>query len=228
MIPTKEYIEQRFERFNQLMFEGKLPKPQIKLSKAKTYLGMCVAKKRRTLLGKTILYDFKLRISTFYDLPEQEVEDTIIHEMIHYYIGLNKLKDTSSHGKLFRQIMNSINERHGRHLTISHKATKEQREQAVNHRRKWNVVAVITFKDGKTGIKVLPRIKERILHYHNNVITNIKVKSIQLYMSSDVFFNKYPCSSALNVIYIDKEELFAHITNAEMMQCDGKSIVRGN
>lgn len=227
MKPTKEYIERKFEEFNRQMFEGKLTMPKIELSKAKTFLGMCVAKKRRTLFGRTFLYDFKLRISTCYDLPEQDVEDTIIHEMIHYYIGINKLKDTSPHGKIFRQIMNRINEQYGRHLTISRKATTEQREQAVTNRRKWHVVATITFKDDRTGIKVLPRITERILYYYNNVITNSNVVNIKLYMSNDVFFNRYPCSSALNVIYIDKDELLIHIANAESMQCDGKSIIRG-
>ena len=51
MKATIPYVETKFEKFNQLMFDGKLPQLPIELSDAKTFLGMCVYKKRRTLLG---------------------------------------------------------------------------------------------------------------------------------------------------------------------------------
>ena len=106
MKATIPYIEKKFDEFNRLIFEGKLPRIPIELSNAKTFLGQCVYKKRRRPFGKPKLYDFRLRINTRIDLPEQELEDTIIHEMIHYYIGYNKLEDASSHGPLFLQMMN--------------------------------------------------------------------------------------------------------------------------
>ena len=49
--------------------------------------------------------------NTRVDLPEREVEDTIIYEMIHYHIGYNWLEDASAHGPLFLSIMNE--DRHG-------------------------------------------------------------------------------------------------------------------
>ena len=66
------------------MFAGQLPKLPIELSDAKTFLGKCVFKIRKGNDGKNICYDFKLRINTRIDLPETEIEDTIIHEMNHY------------------------------------------------------------------------------------------------------------------------------------------------
>jgi len=80
---TIPYIEQKFEEFNR-KFGGKLPKIPVELSDAKTFLGQYVYKKRRKPFGKTELYEFRLRINTRVDLPEREVEDTIIHEMIHF------------------------------------------------------------------------------------------------------------------------------------------------
>ena len=159
------FIEKKFEEFNKLMFAGELHKLPIELSNAKTFLGQCVFKIRRLTNGKTEKYDFRLRINTRIDLPEQELEDTIIHEMIHFYIGINQLNDTSAHG----QIMDAINVRYGRHMTITHKVTKEQREQAYDKRQHWHVVAIVEFKNGKTGIKVLPRIVPRILNYYNKI-----------------------------------------------------------
>lgn len=147
----------------------------------------CFKKKRNGLMGKVVNYDFVLRINTRFDLPQEIVEDTIIHEMIHYYIASNQLKDTSAHGQLFRTMMNGINARFGRHIAISHKPTETQKQQAREGRRSWHVVAVVTFTDGRTGVKVLPRIVERITYYYNKVLSAKDVSAIQLYMSNDTW-----------------------------------------
>lgn len=65
-----------------------------------------------------------LRINTRFDLPEDLLQDTILHEMIHYYIAVNHLRDTSTHGQLFRREMKRINEQGNRHITISYRLTK--------------------------------------------------------------------------------------------------------
>ena len=226
MKATIPYIEQKFEEFNRQMFGGKLPKIPVELSDAKTFLGQCVYKKRRKPFGKTELYDFRLRINTRIDLPEREVEDTIIHEMIHYYIGYNKLEDVSAHGPLFLSIMNEINRKFGRNLTVSHKSTQEQREQLQDKRSHYHVIAVVNFHDGRIGIKVLPRVLSSILYYYNNVLANKEISSIQLYMSNNVFFNRYPNSSALKVHFLETDEINKQLEGAEKMVCDGKSIRR--
>ena len=226
MKATVSYIEKKFEEFNRLIFGDKLPKIPVELSDAKTFLGQCVYKKRRKLFGKTQLYDFRLRINTRIDLPEREIEDTIIHEMIHYYIGYHQLEDTSAHGPLFLGMMNEINRKFGRSLTVSHKSTKEQREQLQDKRSRYHVIAVVNFHDGRTGIKVLPRVLRSILYYYNNVLTNREIASIKLYMSNNVFFNRYPNSSALKVHFLEADEINRQLTGAEKMSCDGKSVRR--
>ncbi|MBR5842245.1 MAG: SprT-like domain-containing protein [Bacteroidaceae bacterium] len=226
MKATIPYIEKKFEEFNQLIFEGKLPKLPIELSDAKTFLGMCVYKKRRTLWGKMECYDFKLRINTRIDLAEAEVEDIIIHEMIHYYIGYNKIVDTSAHGKVFRQLMQKINEQFGRHIRISHKPTQEQKEQMYGTKRQWRVVAFVVFKDGRTGIKVLPRIVPKIRNYYDLVGRESSVESIEMYMTNDTFFNRYPSSSALRVHYIDRADAEKHLEGANRLAWDGDRLIR--
>ena len=215
---TIPYVEKKFEEFNHLIFDGKLPKLPIELSDAKTFLGMCVYKRRRTLWGRTECYDFKLRINTRIDLPEAEVEDIIIHEMIHYYIGYNKIVDTSTHGRVFRQMMNTINERYGRHIRISHKPNMEQREQLYGTKERWRIVALVTFKDGQTGIKVLPKIKPKIANYYNAVSRESSVVSVELYMTNNTFFNRYPSSSVLRVHYIDRAEAEKQLDGAEKFE----------
>lgn len=211
MKPTIEYIEIKFGEFNHLIFDDKLPMLPIQLSNAKTFLGMLVYKKRRKLFGRIEKYDFRLRISTRMDLPEAEVEDTIIHEMIHYYIDYNGIKDTSAHGQVFRQMMSDINTRFGRHITITHKSTPEQRQQLVDTRKRWHVIAVVKFHDGRTGIKVLPRIRQRIVRYRNLILTSKEVCGVELYMSNDPYFNAYPVSSALKVHIAEPSEFESHL-----------------
>lgn len=214
MKPTLTYIETKFDEFNRQLFGGQLSRPPIQLSNAKSYLGLCVCKKRRTLLGRTVCYDFRLRFSTRLDLPESEVEDTIIHEMIHYYIGVNQLRDTSSHGQLFRQMMNDINERHQRHVTIRHRTTSEQRQQLTDTRRRPHVIAVVSFRDGRQGIKVLPRTVTSIRRYLRGINSIPDIAAVRLYVTDDPYFNQYPSSSALRVHLLDATVITAHLVGA--------------
>ncbi len=227
MIATIPYVEKKFEEFNQLIFAGKLPQIPIVLSDAKTFLGKCVWKKRMGSDMKEEYYDFRLRINTRLDLPESEVEDTLIHEMIHYYIGLNKLEDASSHGPMFIHLMNSINEKYGRNISISFKGTEEQNEQLVDKKQHYHVVALLKLHNGKTGIKVLPRVLPSILKFYNAVTVAKEVLSVRLYMSNDVFFNRFPNSAALKVSFVDEDEVLSHLKDAEVLICDGKKIKRG-
>lgn len=215
MIPTKQYIDQKFHEYNALMFGSKLSIPTIQLSKARTFVGQCAAKKRRTLLHGTQLFDFRLKFSICFDLTEREWEDTIIHEMIHYYIGSQGLKDSSAHGTLFRQMMENINNTYGRNLTISHKSTKEQKEVLYGQKKVWHVIAVVTFTDGRKGLKVLPRIRQRIQTYRATMLRSPKIHSIELYLSNDTYFNRFPNSSAFNVVLAKEEEFIPHIQQAE-------------
>ena len=224
MKASVDYVKSKFDEYNKLMFESKLPRPSIMLSSAKTFLGKCEFKKRRLPDGRVERYNFCLRINSRFDLTEQELEDTIIHEMIHYYIGIFQLNDTSAHGQIFRKMMNTINNQYGRHISISHKMTDGQREEAYDKRRRWHVVAVLEFSDGRTGIKVLPRVLPRILNYNNVMGTDRRVTGIKLYMSDNIFFNRYPNSSALNAIIVEKDIVMEHLSGARIIQCDGKQV----
>ena len=120
MIPTIPYIQSCFDEYNTRFFADSLPPIHIKLSNARTFLGkVTFVKHRKWLFGDWIYSNFTLRINTRYDLPEELIQDTILHEMIHYYIAINHLRDTSTHGRLFRSEMKRINAEGNRHITIS-------------------------------------------------------------------------------------------------------------
>ncbi len=120
---TKEYLVSKYSEFNHLIFDDSLPMIPIKLGRSKSALGYLKFRKHKNLFGKVTISGFSITISTKFDLSEQEIEDTLIHEMIHFYIYHNKLEDSSSHGHIFKKMMADINEKYGRKINISYRLT---------------------------------------------------------------------------------------------------------
>lgn len=201
MIPTVEYIQARFDEYNVRYFAGQLPPLPIKLSHAKGFLGkVCYTRKRQGLFSGYRNTDFVLRINVRIDLPEETVQDTILHEMIHYYIAVNNLRDSSTHGELFRREMARINAEGGRHITISHRLSETEQAQAHPHKKR--VVAVVTFADGKTGIKVVPKQIRHIRYWEHQALRRFPIDRIEWYYTNDEYFAKYPSSIALRIYLI--------------------------
>ena len=209
------------------MFGGRLPRIPIRLSDAKTFLGQCVSRVITHPDGRREHADFELRISTRLDLPQETVDDTIIHEMIHYFIHYNGLHDLSAHGPIFRSIMQSINTAHGRHLSVSHKSTPEQRADT-NSRPRWHVIAVLRLRDpdpDHIGIKVLPRTTERVIEYYRRVSLATQVTGIELYLHNAPFFNRYPSSAALRYHPASLAEVTQHLSGARRLAIQGSTLV---
>lgn len=226
MKPTIHFIKKKFEEFNRQMFEGRLPDLPVELSDASRFLGMCVSKIRRFPDGKVQHYDFRLRINTRIDLPEEVIEDTIIHEMIHYFILYHGLQDTSAHGAIFMAIMNSINRTYGRHLTVKFTGTPEQREQAVDSKRRWHVIAFVRFVNGQTGVKVLPRVIPKIIDYHNHLKRVPEVLSVELFLHNNPYFNRFPTSAAYKVHDVDEETIITNLKGAHRLRVEGNKLIQ--
>lgn len=207
------YVQQKFREFNVTMFDGRLPEPPISITNAKTYLGVCAFRKHRKWHGRLEYSDFRIRISRRFDLPRDEIDDTIIHEMIHYYIGLFSPADMPGHSTLFRRMMADINERFGRHISVSHRLTPDQQEQAVDNRPKKHVVARVVLKDGRTGIKVIPCMERHIRRYRRGMMASGKVSTIEFFQTTDPFFNRFPSSSTFTVYFPDPDAISAHLPN---------------
>ena len=226
MRPTVQYIQERFDLYNRLMFGGRLPRIPIRLSDAKTFLGQCVSRVLTHPDGRREHTDFELRISTRFDLSAEMVDDTIIHEMIHYFIHYNGLADTSAHGPIFKSIMHSINTVHGRNLSVSHRTTLIEREEA-NSRPRWHVIAVIHLRDaspGTVGIKVLPRTAEKIIEFHRRVSSAPQVTGIDLYLHDAPYFNRYPTSAALRYHPAKLADITPHPTSARPITIQGTTM----
>ena len=205
MKPSVEYIQHCFDTFNRQYFDNSLPPLPIKLSHAKGFLGkVTFVRKRQGLFRGYKNEDFVLRINVRINLPEELVQDTILHEMIHYYIAVNQLQDTSAHGRLFRAQMARINQEGNRHISITHRLNEEQKAQA--HIHKERAVSIVHFSDGKTGVKVVPKQEKHIRYWHKMAMRRFPIDRIDWYLSDDPYFAQFPSSIAMKIFLIQKPE----------------------
>jgi hypothetical protein len=220
MMLTLEFLNQKFDELNELCFGGALPKVSIRLSKARTYLGQLGFKRKRPLFGKTQYYDFVLRISTRLEQTEEEIIDTLLHEMIHLYIASHQLKDSSSHGPVFRQMMNDLNQRFGRHITISHRKTKDELNQDTQRRQ--HLVCVSTLASGERGITIAA--KSRLLLLWDQIPRIPEIVSQTWYVSYDPYFNRFPRALTPKVYRISASDLDLHLKAARPLVRQGRKI----
>lgn len=216
---STEYIKKRFDEFNRLCFDGSLPQPTFRLSNVKTYLGQM----RRQQLPSPWEHRhvrYVLTINTRYQLAPREIEDVILHEMIHYYIMVNGIGDTSAHGPHFRHIMDRINRQYGRDISISSRAA-HLTDDRPQHRR-WQVLCLIRFSSDSLGV-ICPALT-RLSDICRQLQRTPGISSCQWYQSDDPFFDRYPRSRSLRVFRITEAEAHAHLSSAHTMQKVGNQL----
>ncbi|MBR1543616.1 MAG: SprT-like domain-containing protein [Muribaculaceae bacterium] len=220
MTPTREIVAEKFSKFNNLCFGGQLPPIKVRMSNAKSFLGQLRYKTQRHSGGTNTHYDYEMTISTCYDVELRELEDTIIHEMIHYYILINGIEDESSHGPVFRRIMKEINERYGRNVRLSqHRGSMQMK---AGNMKRFSVLCVSTLPDGRRGVTVCAR--TRIFHIYDMLPRCYGVKQMEWYLSDDTFFNRFPNSVTPKIYVVSADELATHLKTARPLECDGNSI----
>ncbi len=212
MTPTTDYIREKFDEYNGLCFNGRLTPPPFRISNARTFLGMVRFKRQRNRDKTWHYHSFEFVISRKIALlsTEREMDDVILHEMIHYYILSNQLQDDRPHGTLFKQLMTEINTRFGRHITTSHRRTEEEKDKDTDVRR--HIICVSRFYDNRCGITVATR--TRIHHLWNELSLISDIKDCTWYMSTDPFFNRFPRAIKAKVYLISPEDLQAHLSTA--------------
>ncbi len=208
MICSLKYLREKYEEFNKLCFGGRLPVPVMRIGNAGKALGSVRYEPFRTPAGRICCRNIKLTISARYDLPQQELDDTILHEMIHLYLIYNNVEDDATHGHAFRRIMNDLNRRFSRHITVSAKGELRQSDNAASQ----NVILITEMKNGLFGIS-RPAMT-RIFHINREISEWKEVKKMTWYNSSNPFFNKFPRCLKAKIYRIDKPVLDREIAGA--------------
>ena len=208
MIVTVEWMEEWFRRFDHDYFGGKLPVPELGLTRAKTRLGQ-LAYKRATRWGRTKLYAFKLSMSTYYDMTDRQAKSVLLHEMIHYIIGFTGLKDTAPHGIVFRGMMDNLNRKYGWDIRVmtSTKGWKvsewaEERQKAKGSQI--YLMLAIEMQDGKHYLsRVNPSFARRI---ESKLALVRELRSHRWYTTQEPYFEDYPQVRSLRGRRISKSD----------------------
>lgn len=225
MRPSVAYVEQKFNEFNAQIFGGKLPKLPFKISSARTFLGQVKFFQEKNEDGTWHYYGFTFHVSDKLDLPEDVVEDTIIHEMIHYYILHNQMQDNAPHGDLFLQKMEEINNAFNRNITVAHKGTKEEADTDTEKRR--HLICISRFKDGTRAVTVAadnPRILFRVWDEIGRIG---EIEEYKWVYTTDPFFNRIPRAQNAKFYRIPADELRPHLANVEELVRRGYNIKVG-
>ena len=201
-------MEEWFRRFDQAYFGGKLPLPELGLTRAKTRLGQ-LSFKRASRWGKTKLYDFKISMSTYYDMTDKQAKSVLLHEMIHYIIGYTGLKDTSSHGIVFRGMMDNLNRKYGWEIRVMTSTKGWKVSEAVEEKKKAKgpqtyLILAIEMTDGK---HYLSRVSPRFARSLEKQLLQVReVSAHHWYTTQESYFEDYPQVRSLRGRRISKSD----------------------
>ena len=201
-------MEEWFRRFDHDYFGGKLPVPELGLTRAKTRLGQ-LAYKRATRWGRTKLYDFKLSMSTYYDMTDRQAKSVLLHEMIHYIIGFTGLKDTAPHGIVFRGMMDNQNRKYGWDIRVMTSTKGWKVSEWAEERQKAKgpqiyLMLAIEMQDGKHYLsRVNPSFARRI---ESKLALVRELRSHRWYTTQEPYFEDYPQVISLRGRRISKSD----------------------
>lgn len=216
-----DYIKRKFNEYNRQCFGGQLTLPPIRLSQASTYLGQVRFRKSRNRDGSFTYSGFTLYISITFDMPESKLQDVILHEMIHLYILSRQLRDTAPHGKLFIQMMDSINKRFGHNISISHKNNPDESDSCHRTDKRQRIVCVVRFNDGSTGVAVVAQ--TMIFQLWDEIESLPNVARYNWFSTTNPYFARYPRARSLKIYLAQPDQLEQHIQNAIPLERNGIS-----
>lgn len=99
---TIDFLKSSFDKFNNVYFKGDLITPVFEVSNCRRALGDF-----RSRGGK-----YRIRVSDYYVRSKRDIEQTLLHEMIHLYQSQFKCNDRS-HGMVFKEKAFVINRKGG-------------------------------------------------------------------------------------------------------------------
>lgn len=198
-----EWIAVNFDRFNKENFGGRLTPPKFSVNNARTRLGSMAFKWKRSLF-KRETYDYVIRLSNYYDIPEVEFQNVLLHEMIHYYIAVNHFKDDSVHGTMFRSIAQRINKQ-GWHVVVRTDTRKwpvaeRNRKKVITRKR---IVLAASTTDGKYFLSVIGPGSVRKVKLQ--IARTPQIREVRWFESSDDYFQQFPQCRTLRGRIVTKE-----------------------
>lgn len=150
MIVTREFCEKWFSYYNEKFFNGELPTPTFVLIETKTILGQFQCCRRLDAFANPYR-QFFIRMSQYYDRPEHDLQETLVHEMIHYFISYKNIDDNGAHGHKWKSMADAINSKSDFHISRTTSVSGCKRSKDVAEKKKSPCTKAYMFAYKKYG-----------------------------------------------------------------------------
>lgn len=112
---TKEFLKRKFNEFNKEFFNNSLPLITLVINRTRNQFGAYWFTRTS---NKHEIPD-KITISKYYDRTEKEICETLIHEMIHYYLSINNIaRNCDPHGYYFIRLAKEISKKSDYEISV--------------------------------------------------------------------------------------------------------------
>ena len=112
MILEKYTVLGYFHAFNEEYFDGVLPIPNIKITKAYKYVGRFSCQ----VNSNNEYCNFLIEMTNNFDYTFEQVRDVLVHEMIHFYLVYVGEDPKCTHGKKFKKMAKKFNDEYGMNI----------------------------------------------------------------------------------------------------------------
>lgn len=216
MRPDLKFLYDNFDRINRVCYRGLLPRPEIKLNNRLRSLGLTCARINRLTRKKTIWIEISVKM----DLPESDYINTLAHEMIHYYIMVNGLKDSSQHGRIFRSEMDRLKRDHGLSVTISYKPVGDETLRVAPAVRYFCIT-----KKTQEDFLITVVAKTRIFRLWDEMNSIRNLEKIGWFVSTDPELQRFPrATTGIKFYKISKESVDRLLQSACALKRYGNTI----
>jgi hypothetical protein len=198
---TEDYLKEKFTEYNVKYFNGKLELPRITLTTSRTQLGLMKCK-RYPISSGLKASDFEIRISTYYDLSEKDVQNVLVHEMIHLFISSSGLIDISPHGNIFHAIMDSLNHNFGLQIHVSENGRIARQVSRIPFKE--HIILAIMIRRYGCFLSVIN--KKYAINIAKQIKDLVDVEICEWFISEDEYFSNYPVVRTLRGIHVSKEK----------------------
>jgi hypothetical protein len=202
---TLESIGQRVDHFNRLLFDGKLPKFPIKATISQRMMAYCKMVRRPDAFNE-LQSKITLHFNLGYELPEEDWDDIVAHELIHAYIFHNQIPDTSAHGKVFCAEMERINRDFGMHITIRYRVNLGRLAKSVTTSKPRERIVITARLKEDDGIMVCKLLTTRAINlvpfFYKRMMRDPRFYDVELYRCRNAALSTIPCRKAKESYYV--------------------------
>lgn len=182
MKPTINYIAQKFNEFNKQFFHNSLPIPIFDLMSRNRALGDFTVNTSKNYIGLPIKSYMRIRLNKMFERTQTQIDETIIHEMIHQYLYVHKIYDNAPHGNIFMRIAKKIYEESNGLYNIT-PTTRIDDEETLLQRDKKRLIVI--FDTNKFSILQ----KDSLIPFLVGLLKS--KKSFHVYESDFIYFKQF-------------------------------------